>query len=246
MKHLSEEQLILHLYGEGGDVPAIDAHLRACDVCGKQYAQLRRDLSVVEKQPVPDRGADYPARVWQAVEPRLQPRGRSWFGGGFGFARLALVGSVAALVIAAFLVGRWSDGPVANPVTPEARERILLVAVGDHLDRSQRLLIELINTGDLGATDISTQQASARDLALNNRLYRQTAGRAGRTEIVDLLEELESLLLEVANGPSEPAFAELAAIQRRIASRGLVMRIRLLGGRTKLDAAADGAAGLEL
>ena len=173
--------------------------------------------------------------------------------GWFRLPRLTLAGAVAALLVVAFLVGRWSDGPSGDPITPEARDRILLVAVGDHLEQSQRLLIELANTGDPADTDISSQQASARGLTLNNRLYRQTAGRAGREEIVVLLEELESLLLEVANSPSQPAYAELAAIQRRIASRGLVMRIRLFGERARIDAgkSSDGVvaadtAGLEL
>jgi len=173
---------------------------------------------------------------------------------------LALMGAALYLVVlylsgvvVAFLVGRWSDGPSGDPIPSEARDRILLVAVGDHLEQSQRLLIELVNTGGPAGTDISSQQASARSLSLNNRLYRQTAGRAGRDEIVVLLEELESLLLEVANGPSQPAYAELVTIQRRIASRGLVMRIRLLGERARIDAGqspvgvvASDTAGLEL
>jgi len=253
MMHLNEDQLILHFYGEGRDRQGIDDHLRSCDRCRRRYSEMTRVLSAVEAPPVPERGAAYPARVWQALEPRLQSRQALPRGSWFGLPRLALAGSVAALVILAFLVGRWSDGPSHDPITPEARDRILLVAVGNHLERSQRLLIELVNTGDPAGTDISSQQASARSLTLNNRLYRQTAGRAGQDDIVVLLEELERLLLEVANGPSQPAYAELAAMQRRIARRGLVMRIHLLGERARIDAGqpprrnrADRAAELEL
>jgi hypothetical protein len=253
MMHLSDDQLILHFYGEGPDRRGIDDHLRSCEEGGRRYSDMTRILSAVEAPPVPERGAAYPAGVWQAVEQRLQSRQASPRMSWFRLPRLALAGSVAALVILAFLVGRWSDGPSRDPITPEARDRILLVAVGDHLERSQRLLIELVNTGEPAGTDISSQQVSARSLALNNRLYRQTAGRAGQDDIVALLEELESLLLEVANGPSQPAQAELAAMQRRIASRGLVMRIHLLGERARIDSgqsprrtAAARAAELEL
>ena len=75
MMHLGEDQLILHFYGEGRDRQAIDDHLRSCDRCGRQYAELTRVLSAVEATPVPERGAAYPAQVWQALEPRLQSRG---------------------------------------------------------------------------------------------------------------------------------------------------------------------------
>jgi hypothetical protein len=52
-------------------------------------------------------------------------------------------------VVVAFVAGRWSGAPVPAP-TPDAvasvaPERVLLVAVGDHLDRSQMVLVELLN-----------------------------------------------------------------------------------------------------
>jgi hypothetical protein len=150
--------------------------------------------------------------------------------------RLALAASVSALVVLAFLAGRWSDGPERGPIAPEARDRILLVAVGDHLDRSRRLLIELANAEASAVADLSSQQALAHDLASNNRLYRKTAGVSGREEVVELLEELEAVLLEVANGPAQRPYADLQSLKQRIATRGLVMRVRLLGDRARVGA----------
>ena len=51
-------------------------------------------------------------------------------------------------MLAAFVAGRFSGRP--GPVTPselqaDVSDRVLLVAVVDHLDRSQMVLVELLN-----------------------------------------------------------------------------------------------------
>src|SRR5262245_36640788 len=48
MRHLSEDDLILHYYGESGaDIVAAEAHLRDCAQCAQAYGTLTRTLSVV-------------------------------------------------------------------------------------------------------------------------------------------------------------------------------------------------------
>ena len=64
---------------------------------------------------------------------------------------------------------------------PQAGERVLLVAVGDYLERSQMVLIELSNANPKGSLDISAEQERAGDLVTETRLYRQTAARTGDT-----------------------------------------------------------------
>ena len=44
---------------------------------------------------------------------------------------------------------------------PQAGERVLLVAVGDYLERSQMVLIELANASPKGTLDISSEQERA-------------------------------------------------------------------------------------
>ena len=45
MNHLSEEQLILHYYGEEGDTLAVEQHLEGCEECRGVYASLQRVLN---------------------------------------------------------------------------------------------------------------------------------------------------------------------------------------------------------
>ena len=68
-----------------------------------------------------------------------------------------------------------APGKVCIAADSQVRERVLLVAVGDHLERSQMVLIELANAGAHTGVDISYEQKAAEDLLESNRLYRQTA-----------------------------------------------------------------------
>ncbi len=69
-------------------------------------------------------------------------------------------------MVAAFLAGRFypqSHQPraLAGAADPQHGERVLLVAVGDYLERSQMVLIELANAHPKGKLDISAEQERA-------------------------------------------------------------------------------------
>jgi len=236
MKHLDENDLILYHYGEASDADGVERHLARCERCRHELAALRRDLAVVDGAAVPPRDADYPARVWQRLQQRMDavPERRWDLRSWLAPRGLAFAGTIALLMVVAFIAGRWNGQAVpSGPIPEQVRERILLVAVGDHLERSQRLLLELVNTVDGEETDLPLQQERAARLASDNRLYRQTAFQAGDERIVELLEELERTLVEIANAPSDSAQAELAALRRRVARRGILFRVRVIGEQTR-------------
>jgi hypothetical protein len=233
MTHLAEEQLILAHYGEGD---ARDrAHLLACEPCARLLDGLARDLSPIAEEDVPEPAPGFEDRIWARLQPRLAPprvlpfRPRPWMGWAAAAAALAL----------AFLAGRQSAREAAAPAAAAqsaegVRERVLLVAVGEHLERSAVLLVELKNAApDGGAVDLGGARASARTLLAANRLYRQSAGRAGDPAVEDLLGELERVLAEVAHVPDEAGAAEVAHIRRRIEKRELLFKVRVLGTRVR-------------
>jgi hypothetical protein len=139
---------------------------------------------------------------------------------------------MAGLLIAAFLAGRFTQ-PVAGPQTasstPQVRERILVVAVGDHLETSQMVLAEIVNQPDESDVDLSTERQLADTLVNANRLYRQTALANGNTGMASVLDELEPVLIEIARGPDRLNAAELSALRQRIEAQGLLFKIRVIG-----------------
>ena len=62
MNHLSEEELILHYYGEEADAFAAEHTSTSARTAGRIYASLQRVLNVVDTLPVPARGEEYGAR----------------------------------------------------------------------------------------------------------------------------------------------------------------------------------------
>ena len=113
------------------------------------------------------------------------------------------------------------------------RERILLVAVGDHLDRSQLALVEFVNNPGGSSMDISSEQARARDLVTENRLYRQTALTTGEPGVASVLDDLERVLMEIANSPSPMTSAEFNRVRKRIEQQGIIFKVRVFGERVR-------------
>ncbi len=257
MNHPNEAQLILYHYGEASDRNEIAEHLEVCESCRANYQALQRVLAAVETLPVPDRAESYGAEVWRQVRPQIaKPTGphgsNSWRF--FPWPRWALAGALGLLALGAFLAGRfWPQPPTspataivqAQPLSAGARERVLLTEIGDHLERSQLALIELINSKTNGAVDITAEQVLARELAAVNRLFRRAAADAGEPGLASVLEQLELVLIEVANGPAKLSADEFAALRGRIDTDGLLFKVKVLGAQVRSrerDAARELAA----
>jgi hypothetical protein len=260
MNHLTEEQLILHYYGEeteaatGTDALANERHLEACGECRALYASLVRVLNVVDSLPVPERGEDYGAQVWSRIESRL-PVKRRWLSfANPGFRWALTAGALAGLMVAAFFAGRFYPAPggarptiTANKVDAQGPERVLLVAVGDYLERSQMVLVELANANPRGLMDISSEQERAEDLVAETRLYRQTAARTGDTNIDSVLEELERVLVDITHEPSKISPQGLESLRQRLEAAGILFKIRVLGSNVRnQDVPAAQTAGQKL
>jgi hypothetical protein len=236
MSHLSEEQLILHYYGEEPGEPGIEIHLDECAECRELYGSLQRVLNVVDTLPVPARSPEYGAEVWRRIEHRLPARPRFRFSAPWRWAAAAV--ALASLLVVAFLAGRFypqrrGAGAMASAADPQLREGVLLVAVGDYLERSQTVLIELANASSDGPLDISSEQERAADLITENRLYQQTAAHTGDTAVSGVLEELERVLVDIAHEPSSLPAANLEKLRDRLRGEGILFQIRVLGANVK-------------
>ena len=235
MTHPSEEQLVLHYYGET-EAAGVAEHLSGCEGCRDEYRSLQLVLNAVDGATVPERSPEYGREVWQRIEGKVGRRGRWPLGKIWIWAP-----AMAALLAVAFLAGRFWPRPGVNPgsatntatATP-VRERVLLVAVGDHLERSQMILAEIENSPDAKARlDLAGRRNTVEDLLQNNRLYRQTALRTGDTAMASLLDDLERVLAEIAHAPSDVSARDLDALRHRIESQGLLFKVRVIGAKVR-------------
>ena len=237
-RHLSEDRLVLHLLGDGD--PSEDEHLASCDVCRAEQQDLRETLALVDGAPIPARDETYGAEVWRRIAPRIEAAGRpvwaaarrepvgwhAWWQGLMQPRGWAMAAAMSALLLVGFLAGRYWPVP-SQPIPGAAKERILLVAVGDHLERAQMMLVELLNSDDVADT-----QQRAEQLVSDNRLYRQASAGAGDAATAALLDELERVLLDIAHRPSL-THDELEQVRRSIESKGILFRVKVIGSQVR-------------
>ena len=257
MKHYSEDDLTLYYYGEGRRRADIERHLDDCAPCASLYREIAGTLAMIAAPEVPERGDQYGLEVWQRIRHKLPEPDAPWWTTLVRADRLAFAGAAAVLLLAAFVAGRaWqrqatppaaiqtaSDAP-APASTPgmsnDVRQRILLTSVADHLDRSERVLTDIMNAPDRG--DISTEQQWAADLIDASRLYRQDAVDAGEESVADVLDDLERSLLEIVHSPSTVRTADLEQIRRRIDAATLLFKVRVMSDELRKREPAPGSA----
>jgi len=250
MKHFNEEELIEHYYGESDSAAEIKQHVRECAICGAAYLALSRDLSEIVTITTPARDANYGEQVWQSIRnsaaPYHAPKKQrfAWLRlhpfGGFATAVACLL-----IVAAAFFAGRkWENRNPQAPVvannvsgSDKGRERVVLVVLGDHLDRSERLLVELKHAEPLTEAPM---QAEARELLSANRLYRESV--KGDPALTAALDHLERVLIEVSNEPAGLTQARLDELQKEMNTDGLLFEVRVLRSRVQGDVEPKGSA----
>jgi hypothetical protein len=214
--HPTEEDLVMLYYRER---PELRAHVDACPACTAAYRNLARVLDACDDLPVPEPHPAFESRMWSRLEPQLHPRPvlrNRWFA----------LAAAAAMLVAAFLAGRFTrphnDAQQIVAISADGRQRVLLMALGDHLERSQMVLAELANGPDQ-APEFAEERTRARNLISDNRLYRQTASEAGDPALAQVLDQLERVLLDISHGtdPEE--------IKSRIEQESLLFKLRVLG-----------------
>jgi hypothetical protein len=252
--HLSEEDLILHFYGEspassgrGEHAGRIARHLEECSACAALFEEIAGTLALVPEPNVPHRSEDYGTEVWQKIRFKLpvqEAQKRVGWLPRLPWPRLALAAAAAMLLVAAFAAGRFWPAPagttkqaasVAAPASPsDAGDRVRLAAIADHLEQSERLLLDVLHaeaSPDGRAprvVNVSRQQEWADTLIDANRIYRDAASLAGDEDIATLLDDLERSLLDIVHGPSTLTPAQLETTLVRLDAATLLFKVRVL------------------
>ena len=246
-EHLHDDDLVLRYYGElDADREArAAAHVATCAACRAGEMRLRQVLSAVDALPEPALPDGFERTVWARLQPALEtPRG-SWFSWMLSPARLAWLTAVVLLVGASFMAGRLSgpaaprDEAAAGVAAGDHRERVLLTDLTDHLERSQTMLVELVNAEAEGTVDVTLERERAGNLVASNRLYRQSASAAGDSALTELLDDLERVLIELAASPDELSAADLDQVRSRIAARDLLFKVRVVSNAVRERQKAD-------
>ena len=246
-RHISDEDLLLDYYGEATPEQHAEmrAHVETCAECQALDHELRAVLALVDSEPVPDAPPGFEREMWARLEPLVSGFSRTnevrlkadttradttW---SFELPRWALAASVAALAVGSFALGRVWDTPttparVSSANVRELSERMLRSEVEEHLERSQRVFVELVNADDSAPVLLARDRERAADLVAAGRLYRRSAEEMGDADTRDLLEDVERVLVEIANGPEVESSNDLSEVRARITDQDLIFRLRVM------------------
>jgi hypothetical protein len=249
MKHLTEKELIAQALtereGKGADKEKVEEHLAVCEECADSYLVLLSDLAAMKPVTPLDRDDSYGYRVWQSIAPSLTAytaRKRGWrrriWPGAALWKGLGYAAACALLVVGAFFAGRqWEHSKQGQPAArvehqvPQTKQPILVVVLDEHLDRSERFLVQLKHADVDSPAMASPIRDEARSLLAANKVCREKAAGKSDPELTTALDHLDRLLAEAANEPGGLNAGSIARLQDEMNSDGLLFKVRVLRSR---------------
>jgi hypothetical protein len=99
-----------------------------------------------------------------------------------------------------------------------------------HFQKSELLLrsfrnVRLSATGS--STEISYEKKRAQQLVYQNMILRREADAAGDVQIASLLENLEPILIDIANLPDKPRQTDVRVIKDRVERKNIVALLQV-------------------
>lgn len=229
--HLTQDQIAGYLYGEAA--PERAAHVAECPECRDQCDGVRRTLQLLRNWDAPELTADYESALWQKLAASLPPPKKP-----FRFRRPTAIWTAAAALAAMTVVAislQFSGSRVQQPPADisaqasDASQRILSVAVTDHIERTIAVLSPLVNaeaTHSAQFADISVEQNTVEDLLAENRLYRQTAMQDKERSTAALLDEIGQVLVELEHSPAKLSGSQARDLQERLSDSSLLSKMK--------------------
>ena len=237
-----DEKLILYLAGELEPHAkqelenrlALDGSLR------RELDALRGVLKLAQDQIPAEPGERYWLGFWGRLQPRLERDSWwrklvDWIAPRHGLQLATVAGVITAGFIVAFVLVHQIIVPPepvtevrTTTITVKRTEGFLEQAAVSHLERSRLLLQDVVNAAasrELPIERVMFSRDRGEALLSQNRSFRQAAEHQRNRKLAELLEELELVLMDIANLDPEIASEALKSLQRRIEKKKLLDKI---------------------
>jgi len=220
----------------------LEKHLEICDNCKIQSEQIPTTLNGMNQYKRPQPSEDFWNNYWINLESKLNKNlsinkklknifsliqiKPSWI---YGFATAA-----AFLIIGIFLGKFYFTPPTANTyVSSEVSQKnIQTVATAErYLNRSKVLLLGIVNMDietDLDyKPSISKQQQISKELIKQTAVLKEDLQEANQKLLLELVNELQTILLQIANLEKEYDYDAIELIQSSLDRKGILVKINL-------------------
>jgi hypothetical protein len=251
--------LVEALYGELDPEAKsfFDMHVGSCPACAAEFRALTETLKTMDERSRPEPGQDFWDGYWDRLASRrgrekaAEMMPRSW-GKRFGRAwsrapRWAFQAAAAlVLIVIGVFIGREVFSPPRTPV--EASRQSVKAPAGqpvetdpvlrarNYVNRSKLVLLALVNydpkTEDLYALNLPLQKQVSQQLVNQASELKSDLKGPGRRRLRELVADLETILLQIANLGSENGLEAVEFVKQGVESRGVLLKINLseMGG----------------
>lgn len=229
-----------------------EEHLKTCPKCAADYARFASTLRIMDQRERPEPEDVFWAGYWDRLAPRLETTGKTRAAVHGWKNRVTKVFAIqphwaigaaaaAALLVVGIFIGKIAFGPSAidtdggsHPVRGSrdtAKMTSLPARAERYLERSQILLLGLVNfdpeTEDPEALDLTQQRAVSQQLVREAGLLKAELSGPPDRKLVALIQDLEVILLQIANLESEQDLAAIEMVKAGVDRRGILLKIDL-------------------
>jgi len=128
-----------------------------------------------------------------------------------------------------FATNRIKPEPNSNSVNDSVRATDTQALTALHLEKSELLLraFRNIRTGEGETAEIAYERKQAQQLIVRNMMLKREADAGGDVQIASLLENLEPILLDIANLPDQVSADDIRVINDRVERKNIVALLQV-------------------
>lgn len=249
VRDLFEEYLFNELNNE--ETEKMDKHMKECDKCRSLFDEERALQRLTKKVKRPEPAPEFWDEYWVRLKDRMEredilkkeipetekrefqliqwiPR---WVFQGAAALILITIGLVMGKVIFSPSSNPIQNGMVQNNSSDLSQNAALVKNTRDYIDQSRVMLLGVMNydsrTEDPSALNLSYQQKVSRELVTRAGFIKNELDESRQRRLYELIEDLEVILMQIANLDADPNGSEIRMIQDGVSSRGILFKIRM-------------------
>ncbi len=229
-----------------------DTHLQSCPNCVADYEKMKTTMGIMKQRSRTEPDPFFWDSYWERLVDRIETSEKSisiisawwqrfWHGINLQPQWTYRVATAVALIAIGVLIGRLYFGrPVSRQVEtaqsvqvpPTAVEQVSLQQRTDrYIERSKILLLGLINfdpdSEDAYALNLPYQKQISQNLVNEASSLKEELTAPAQQQLRDLIEDLEIILLQIANLESEHDLSGIELVKSGVDRRGILLKINL-------------------
>ena len=227
-------------------------HIQQCEPCRSEFNKMASTLEVMNKRVRPEPGKTF----WDSFEDRLtqkiekeeatltqsiQKQKKDSRIINFVPKYAFQIAAAFVLIVFGIFIGRmifFQSGPEiqqASQKEPLLTQQLTGIELANrtnsYIERSKLILLALVNfdpeTEDPYGLDLPFQQRISRDLVQEASLLREGLTSSNQRRLAGLIEDLEVILLQIANLESVNDFEAIELLKSGVENKGVLMQINL-------------------